>query len=445
MILNGTAEEEFRYKIYVSAEVILIKHSDYEKIILLELSGSNLCFEIDPDIMTNLVFIDMRQAHSILGVLKVDQFHILLYVSEAECIGKVKDSKIFKIKEVGFIPICNEVLFANTTQEIKNYILGVRTLLAHGYYYSFDYDLTNIYYRQDSKNFLGNANIDYFWNHSISKIFMDNQINSIFICILICGYVGISNQIDLYGANINLYLISRRNTNMPGTRHNCKGIDDFGNAANFVETEQILKSENRIFSFVIYRGYPFVFYRKKKFESGLKLIDKSKEIVESSILKHIDIITSKEKQNIFILNLLSENSSSEHELNQHINPELFPVSTSNEGLVQYLTFECKADIENGDYKNIETFINNLLENDHFMNTIQYYLEDKGKYCMMQKGVFRVNCNYSLDRTNLLQTAICWKLIEHQVLLKHNFNILIVYVFRFRYNITIWTNLSRYKK
>ena len=229
------------------------------------------------------------------------------------------------------MPICNVDMFNGAAQETKDYINGIRCMLTTGFYYSFDYDLSNIYYRQPCRSKLDKSekspvktnekdkdvitsekvnetanekinekpneqlikectpiltpNIPYMWNYSINKFFSDNQINPIFSIVVICGYVGISTNIDLYGEKIQLMLISRRNTNMPGTRHNCKGIDDFGNTANFVESEQILKSNKKLFSFVIYRGSPFVFYRKRKYESGLRIVNKPTEIIESSINK----------------------------------------------------------------------------------------------------------------------------------------------------------------
>ena len=37
---------------------------------------------------------------------------------------------------------------------------------------------------------------------------------------------------------------------MGGTRFNNRGIDELGNASNFVETEQIIVKNNKIYSFV---------------------------------------------------------------------------------------------------------------------------------------------------------------------------------------------------
>lgn len=51
-----------------------------------------------------------------------------------------------------------------------------------------------------------------------------------------------------------MVLISRRSYFMGGTRYNSRGIDSKGNVANFVETEQILITQNRVCSYLQYRG-----------------------------------------------------------------------------------------------------------------------------------------------------------------------------------------------
>ncbi len=48
-----------------------------------------------------------------------------------------------------------------------------------------------------------------------------------------------------------------------GTRYNARGIDDSGNVANFVETEQMIQMENIVFSYVMIRGSVPVFWEQK--------------------------------------------------------------------------------------------------------------------------------------------------------------------------------------
>jgi len=58
-------------------------------------------------------------------------------------------------------------------------------------------------------------------------------------------------------------LISRRRYLMAGTRLNSRGIDDEGNAANFVETEQIFLNRLYAFSNIQIRGSIPLFWIQK--------------------------------------------------------------------------------------------------------------------------------------------------------------------------------------
>ena len=46
-----------------------------------------------------------------------------------------------------------------------------------------------------------------------------------------------------------------------GTRFHARGIDDTGNVANFVETEQILVTDGVVFSYTMIRGSVPVFWK----------------------------------------------------------------------------------------------------------------------------------------------------------------------------------------
>ena len=72
--------------------------------------------------------------------------------------------------------------------------------------------------------------------------------------------------------------------------------------------------------------------------------------------------------------------------------------------------ECKYD----NYEKIEKFIENPLDN--ILAIFKYYCEDinTGEIKKEQTGVIRVNCLDCLDRTNIIQTRIGWKMFEKQV-------------------------------
>lgn len=60
-------------------------------------------------------------------------------------------------------------------------------------------------------------------------------------------------------------MISRRSYEMGGTRFHSRGIDTHGNAANFVETEELLICHNYLLSYVHVRGSLPIFWSQSGF------------------------------------------------------------------------------------------------------------------------------------------------------------------------------------
>lgn len=71
--------------------------------------------------------------------------------------------------------------------------------------------------------------------------------------------VSISTTI-VKGVALDYVLISRRNSYRAGTRYYMRGVDSYGNAANNVETEQIVFCNNNKFSFVQVISGKFFFH-----------------------------------------------------------------------------------------------------------------------------------------------------------------------------------------
>ena len=70
---------------------------------------------------------------------------------------------------------------------------------------------------------------------------------------------------------LKVALISKRSILRSGTRFNARGIDDAGNAANFVETEQIIQMDDLLLSYVMVRGSVPIFWEQKGMIEGVEL------------------------------------------------------------------------------------------------------------------------------------------------------------------------------
>lgn len=58
------------------------------------------------------------------------------------------------------------------------------------------------------------------------------------------------NNVNIAGESFFWSLVTRRSTQRAGTRLFCRGVDEHGYVANFVETEQIVEYSGDVVSFV---------------------------------------------------------------------------------------------------------------------------------------------------------------------------------------------------
>jgi hypothetical protein len=196
--------------------------------------------------------------------MRIESYNYFVLVKSAILIGKIENAEVFKIKEAELIPITDDTTATNISQEIKSYVLGIMHLLSLGFYYSFNYDLTNPQNTQKkqseensillkNKNFNNNSNNNssfnncnelsgvgnikaensksnadsafnnnnnknnceefffisnkkFFWNYHLYSKFIKNDkliVDPRWITICINGYVGIEENIDISPPSAN--------------------------------------------------------------------------------------------------------------------------------------------------------------------------------------------------------------------------------------------------
>ncbi len=411
---NTVGTSPNKYKIFVTPECLVIKHYDYDKFLHFDYLNDYACKEVTKDDLSSITFNEHKyRPHAILGIFQIDKWTLLLFVSEYEEVGLINDKQIFTIKEIDYISLSSESFVVST--DVRDYLTGIQALMMTGFYYSFDYDLTLSTQTQktpkpDSLHL--KESLYYHINYDLKSRFLLNKINPIFYVNLIYGYVGISNTIDLKGDEISIVLISRRSRFMAGTLFNTKGIDEDGNTANFVETEQIMTISRKTFSFVIYRGSPPLFLKNNKgnLTDPIEIVEKEKDTLSFALSKHIERLTTKEKFNLIFVNLLSDTIKEEAAINKNLNNNFFPKQTLEGNICKHLNFDIVNSM-NSNFELLETFATGVIKS----CDIYYFFEDsKFKETLEQKGVIRVHCLSCLDRTNIMQATICWKILGKQV-------------------------------
>ncbi len=151
----------------------------------------------------------------------------------------------------------------------------------------------------------------YFWNYNICMDFIYQQVNQQWIVPIIQGSVNHSLS-NFCGSDLDIYIISRRRHLMAGTRYNARGLDDEGNVANYVESEQIVTYGKHLFALTQIRGSVPLFWVQKGISQNTSL-KRSAEFTIKVFESHINDLVDDYKLILFI-NLLQRARSYEDNL-----------------------------------------------------------------------------------------------------------------------------------
>ncbi|CAI8612795.1 unnamed protein product [Vicia faba] len=203
-----------------------------------------------------------------------------------------------------------------------------------------------------------------------------------------------------------LTLISRRCTRRLGTRMWRRGANFEGDTANFIETEQLLETEDFSFSFLQVRGsIPLLW----------------EQIVDLSYKPHLRVISHEQTPNIVERHF--------HDLSQRFGEILavdltdkhgeegqlsaaYAAEMQNQQNVRYVPFDFHFHCGNSNYDSMKILYDQISED--FEKQRYFMIDRKGDILEEQKGIIRVNCIDSLDRTNVTQCYMAQKALNHQL-------------------------------
>jgi phosphatidylinositol-bisphosphatase len=230
--------------------------------------------------------------------------------------------------------------------------------------------------------------------------------------VCIYGYVGTINS-QINSNKIEVHLISRRSIFHSGTRYLTRGIDDNGHVANYVETEQIVKCNQNLFSYLQLRGSVPIFFEQPGI-SAQTIITRNSEMTTPAFKKHINEI--KEDFNyIYLINLMNVNKPNEQIITQNYETQIKNIEVNN---CKYLYWDFQNQCKFDNYENLDIFVDNL---ESVFKIFKYFHEDnKGEILRQQNGIIRTNCLDCLDRTNVIQARIAWRSLERHVKFKFFF-------------------------
>lgn len=187
-------------------------------------------------------------------------------------------------------------------------------------------------------------------------------------------------------------------------------MDDEGNVANFVETEQIIYYSYYCCSFVMHRGSVPLFWEQKGLTSNLKLT-RNLDLTNAAFVKHFDTLKDDHKR-VLCINLMHKTKS------EQILTEAFEnlIQKNNLENVRYEFFDFHAACKGQKFENLEFLTSKLTDIVENFKFFAEQIKKDQKILLQQEGTVRINCLDCLDRTNVVMTKMA--AINFENMMKH---------------------------
>lgn len=215
-------------------------------------------------------------AFGIIGFVRFLEGYYMILVTRRSIVAEVGGHCFYKVEDTSMVYIPNNSIRISHPDESK-YLKSFQAVdLSSNFYYSYSYDLTNTLQHnvtfqylcacaeerrggQENNGFVNNSagstasyssldlvqcmepnlNDRYLWNGFLKLSINDVTIKSNWTINIIHGFIG-QIKVNVYGGPIYVTLIARRSSVFAGTRFLKRGCNIRGDAANEVETEQIV-------------------------------------------------------------------------------------------------------------------------------------------------------------------------------------------------------------
>ncbi|KAL4939733.1 hypothetical protein BDV06DRAFT_32143 [Aspergillus oleicola] len=324
---------------------------------------------------------------------------------------------------------------------------------SRNFFFSYDYDLTRPVSAQPS---VSNGHLPlhkvadelYFWNRNLMLPFVTAGTNQ-FVLPLIQGFVGQSEftvvakskssspesepaeacilgekqeaeEMQAAGEKRNflLTLISRRSVKRPGLRYLRRGVDDDGNTANTVETEQILSVPDwdpchNVHSYLQLRGsIPLYFSQSPYSFKPVPVMHHSIETNQFAFERHFRTI-SRRYGKIQAVSLIDKRPPEAKLGDQY---EKYAQELNKSGGIDgnplgFEWFDFHNECRGMKFENVSRLVDRLADT---LGEFKSIVVNNGNVLQNQKGIVRTNCMDCLDRTGVAQCAFGQWALEREL-------------------------------
>ncbi|KAF4231879.1 hypothetical protein CNMCM8980_001408 [Aspergillus fumigatiaffinis] len=328
---------------------------------------------------------------------------------------------------------------------------------SENFFFAYDYDLTRSFGAQEARNdhIPMHKVVDelYFWNRNLMDPFIKADAHS-FILPLVQGFVGQreftvsakteqpdsnvaeehtegrmlgekdeaqSVKVDAEKRNFLLTLISRRSVKRPGLRYLRRGVDDEGNTANTVETEQILSVPewdpgHNVYSYLQVRGsIPLYFSQSPYAFKPVPVLHHSTETNQLAFDRHFRNL-ARRYGTLQAVSLIDKQAGelklgNEYEKYARVLNESGGIDGVPLGM-EWFDFhnECRG----MKFENVSRLVKRL---ESVLNEYGDTIVRNGTVTQSQTGIVRTNCMDCLDRTGVAQCAFGQWALERELKLE----------------------------
>ena len=390
-------------RIYDTSDSLIIHNMFSDKVISLDKTYMRIT-KIATENISEKNISKVYKSSGILGIIQIGIYEFLIIIKSSVKVGNVgTNTEIFEIKEVEFILL--SYIEEELSKEVETILNGIYTITSQGFYYSHNFDLTNniqaqkkVKMEKNNYDIFKDANHYYLWNCELLSRFIEFDVDNNFIVNCIYGYIRIHRE-KLEENDFSYILISRRNNANAGIFSTKRGLDENGHAANYVETEHIVIFDKNVSSYVQIRGTAPVYYPNRRRNSD--------EYSIISYNKHLQELFKVYKA-IMLINMMSCEKEEEMELTQRFENL---IRENEYKQMKYMYFDFDNEMRESDgVDNLDKMLYNL---DSIFHYFKFFLISE-EVCLEQNGAIRTNCYDGLDRSNVAQMRIAWKVLGNQL-------------------------------
>ncbi|CAF0826250.1 unnamed protein product [Adineta ricciae] len=375
----------------------------------------------DIQLLNNLPNVDgaeQRSIYGIIGIIHLISGPYLIVITSKLHVGDINGQAIYKVQTTDIIPFTHSTLRL-TEHQLKcnnKYLSMVEVVLrTEAFYFSYSYDITHTFQRLHtsssseffSKPFIDRADQRFVWNRHLLDAFISNKSLTRFTLPVIHGFVAI-HKLSINERSFTYAVISRRSTHRAGTRLFIRGIDDNGQVANYVETEQIFQLDDVSCSYVQIRGsVPCYWTQRPNLRYKPRVAVLPTENHMTAFQQHF-----KEQEYHYgkqFLISLTNHHGAEGKLNSKYR-ELY--EGSENVVLKFEDFDFHKECAGMRYDRLTILLARIIAD---QDDYGYFaVTNDGTLQCQQTGVFRTNCVDCLDRTNVVQSLFAKRILEKQL-------------------------------